>query len=101
MPHLPCKRPDFGIFRNSEALPYLQGKTAFPEEEIVLWKYVSKAFYAKRKNVYSKLLGREECTAVEAEYLSVKAAGAFREYHNGVSPFNQVPYVLCIAKVAV
>ena len=86
MPHLPCKCPDFGIFRHSDALPYLKGKTAFPEEEIVLWKHIRKAFYAKWKDIYSKFLGREECAAVEAQNLSVQAAGAFRENHNGVSP---------------
>ena len=57
MPHLSCKCPDFGIFRHSDALPYLKGKTAFPEEEIVLWKHIRKAFYAKWKDIYSKFLG--------------------------------------------
>ena len=58
MSHLPCKRPDFSIFRHSDALPNLKGKTAFPEEEIVLWKDVRKAFDAKGQNVYSKFLSR-------------------------------------------
>ena len=58
MPHLPCKRPYFGVLGHSNTFSHLKGKTAFPEEEIVLWKDVRKAFDAKGQNVYSKFPGR-------------------------------------------
>ena len=63
MSHFARKRPDFSVFGHLYTFSHLHCQSALTEEEIVLWKHIRKAFYAKGKDIYSKFLGREECAA--------------------------------------